>query len=70
MLHVRKHSTNDLTGMAMSKEEAMKAEQSIGGYMTNVYLVGLSVAVGVLAAVTAVLLLWVPLAKLAARFFQ
>ena len=48
----------------------MSVENSVSGYLGNIYLVGLSVAVGIFAAVTAVLLLWIPMAKLAARFFQ
>jgi hypothetical protein len=53
----------------MSKEEKMNVENSVSGNLGNVYLVGLSVVVGVFAAVTAVLVLWIPMAKLAARFF-
>ncbi len=47
----------------------MKRTQAITDYLTTAYLVGLFSAVGVAAAITAVLVLWPPMAFLAAKFF-
>jgi hypothetical protein len=47
----------------------MKKAQTVSDYLISTYLVGLFAAVGVAGAITAVLVMWPPLAYLAARFF-
>jgi len=47
----------------------MRAARSVTDYVATTFLIGLLTAVGVSAAITAVLALWPPMAYLASKFF-
>ncbi len=47
----------------------MRQEQAITNYLVKTYLIALFAVLGVGSAITAVLVLWQPLAWLAANFF-
>ncbi|WP_291316569.1 hypothetical protein [Desulfuromonas sp.] len=47
----------------------MRRANALNDYLTKTFLIGLFAAVGVTAAITAVLALWPPLAHLAGKFF-